>query len=605
MFELSLSNDVTSNFLIKPDYRRFFDANLHEKVAYSDENIVINGIKYKGEKDGFFETKEYVIFISGKIYYQLSVSKQVTPLGAAEVLDLYVNENLKFSDKLKGNFIILIYSKASTTFLILKDQLGLKYLYYKQDKKYFYISTNLNDFKEIDFQINYCTILEKIIFNYPISNNSLIKDVYMLEQGQVLDCYNSLINIKPYFEVAELFPKTERLEKFDEAKFLNLFEHSVLQRAAVSENISASLTGGFDGRANVAVLLKNKIKFQAYSFGKSGGENTTVPLKASEKVGINYTPIYLDSEFEKEYTSCVMEVCNLSDGISIFERANYIYAAKKTAKSSRYIITGLIGGEVFAPVHQKTDYINENYYNVMYDQKALDIPKFISENPAVKFMNPEFFLTPEIINELSEHIKKRRSVVQKYKQGNFGWMYYMKDLITVGFPHFYGNQMHLERYYTENLSPFYDLDLLKYIFSTTHLNVYKNAFKNSVLLRRGNRKLQSLIIKKFYPALGELDVDRGYPPNYNLDYRKALIPYYFYKRRRNNKKTSPDFDSRSWSEIFFKEIGNTIEFDERISRSKNIEDHLIKYNKSEYSQAFNSFFSILIWCSEQKALQRK
>ncbi len=480
MFEINLSNDQSSDFLVKPTSRKFYNPDLHEDITYTDKNITINGIRYKGEKHDFFESEQYVIFVSGKIYYQLAVSKQIRSINADEILDLYLKEGRGFSDKLKGNFIILVYSKSNATFFILKDQLGLKYIYYKKNKEHFYISTNLNDFKEVDFQINYCTVLEKIIFNYPISNCTFIKDVYMLEQGCSLNYTNSALNVNSYFEVAELFSVTGNLEKFDEAKFLNLFEHSVLQRADASEYISASLTGGFDGRANVAVLLKNKIKFKTYSFGKSGGENTSVPLNVSKKLNVNYTPINLDAEFEGDYTKSARAVVNLSDGISIFERANYVYAAKKIAQSSRYIITGLIGGEVFAPVHQKTDYINENYYNVMYDQKALDIPKFISEYPGVKFMNPEIFLTPEIVNELAKHIEKRRSLIQKYKHEKFAWMYYMKDLITVGFPHFYGNQMHLERYYTENLSPFYDLDLLKYIFSTTHLNVYKNAFKNSV-----------------------------------------------------------------------------------------------------------------------------
>jgi hypothetical protein len=300
-----------------------------------------------------------------------------------------------------------------------------------------------------------------------------------------------------------------------------------------------------------------------------------------------------------------LDVINLSDGISIFERANYVYAAKKTVKNSRYIITGLIGGEVFAPVHQKTDYINENYYNVMYDQKELNVSKLISDIPTARFLNTEFLLSPEIINNLSENIKRRQSKIQKYKEQDLDWMYYMKDLMTLGFPHFYGNQMHLERYYTENLSPFYDLDLLKYIFSTTHLNIYKNAFKNSVLLRRGNRKLQSLIIKNFYPEIGEIPVDRGYPPNYNLDYRKIMIPFHFYKRRKNIKNAMPDFDSRSWSYIFFKEIKDLSELNEKICKTSEINEFLKKYNKSEYSQAFNNLFSILIWCSVQKALQKK
>ncbi len=95
MFELNLSNDRSSEFLVKSTSRISFDVELHENFNYSDKNIIINGIKYKEEKDDFFETDDHILLTCGKIYHQLSVSTQVTALNAKEILDLYLTDDLE------------------------------------------------------------------------------------------------------------------------------------------------------------------------------------------------------------------------------------------------------------------------------------------------------------------------------------------------------------------------------------------------------------------------------------------------------------------------------------------------------------------------------
>lgn len=594
MFELSISNTAGNAFPIGSGERKFFDATIHETITYDDAVLSVNGLRYKGETDDFLNTDEHLVVVCGKVFYRLGAVADKQPLKAEHILSLYRKKGKGFEKELKGNFILFIYSKAGGTFTLSKDQLGLRYLYYKQHNKNFWISTNLNDFKTPDYKVNYCAVLEKLVFSYPISEESFIENVLMLGPGKRICSANPGISVETWFDVNELFTQQPR-RKFDETEFVNLFESSVLQRASVSQRPVVSLTGGFDGRANVAVLLNNELDFKAYSFGRPGGENTEVPLNVSRILHLDYMPVRLDGGFEAGYSASALAAIELSDGISVFERANYIYSGKRIAKFSHYNITGLIGGEVFSPVHQKTDYINENYYNIIYGGVEADPIALLTKSGIIGFLNPDCFFNEQTLSKFKEHIRNCRQQVNAWRAGDFEWMYYMKDLINRGFRHFYGNQMHLERYYAENLSPFYDIDLLAYLFSSDYIDTYKNAFKSSVLLRRNNRRLQSLIIRRCYAPIGEIPVDRGYPPNYNLDFRKVLIPWIFYKRKKESANTTSDFDSKTWCGILYKEKGGDLQLNDQMGKITVVREFMATYKRENYNRAFNNLLGILNW----------
>jgi hypothetical protein len=596
MFELTITNNQNSKFGSSPENKYGFSGELHECISFVNHQIIISGLRFAKEKGDFCETQEYVIAIVGKAFYRMNYSSSNCSVDAEEILNLYSINGKDIFKQLKGNFIIAIYNKKKAQIVLVKDMLGLKYLYYKSDNTTFYLSTNLSDFKHITNKINYAAVIEKMLFTYPIGEESYLEDVFMLEQGGILSIEKGLLEKDTYVSLNDLFPNQLPLDKFSEQTFLDKFEKSVIQRAGVSDKINVSLTGGFDGRSNVAVLLKNNKKFHSYSFGKQGGENTKVPLNVSKKLGLDYEPIFLGDDYEANYARCAMDAVYFSDGISIFERANYIYAMQKLVKYSNYNITGLIGGEIFAPVHLKTDYINSTYFDIIYLGLDFSIDTLLAEKDIKEFINSDITANKSTKQKILNNIEIRRNLINEWKNQEFGWLYYLKDLISLGFRQFYGNQMHLERYYNENLSPFYDVDLMEYIFSTRHVLIYQDAFKSSPLLRRNNRKFQNLIINHFNRKLASIPVDRGYPPIYTKDLRLFLIPYFYYYRRYKKKHLTPEFDTPSWCKILYRElINNADNFSETLLKSEVVTGALEKYNKTSYNKSFNQMLSIAIW----------
>jgi hypothetical protein len=263
MFEINITSQPGSKFSEDAKQWHGYDPEIHRTFQYSSPGIYMNGLGFKHENDDVFENECFLVIRCCQVFYSLKHTDNLNPLSATDIKNLFLQKNVSFLDEIKGNFIIIILSKTDNTLIVAKDKLGLKYLYYKTDQNGYFISTNLNDFKRLDHVIDDTSILQHLIFTYPIGNTSFIKGIKFLEMGSFLSVEKNSVTLKKYFSVDDLFTAGHKITKFDKEHFANLFKKSVVQRSNSTESPNVSLTGGFDGRAVSAVLLSEKQKFQA------------------------------------------------------------------------------------------------------------------------------------------------------------------------------------------------------------------------------------------------------------------------------------------------------------------------------------------------------
>jgi len=101
--------------------------------------------------------------------------------------------------------------------------------------------------------------------------------------------------------VTFIIKKKDVLEELlinDNGKFLNilaeqLFENVKLYTSDVSK-LLVSVTSGFDGRTNIAMLRTDNFDYLTFSYGMRGSRQITVPQSISKKLNIPYKPIYCD-----------------------------------------------------------------------------------------------------------------------------------------------------------------------------------------------------------------------------------------------------------------------------------------------------------------------
>jgi hypothetical protein len=507
---------------------------------------------HEAKESYYVENDSTAVFVYGKVFRQYKKGKAVhnTPLGPEEIMnDLAHGENLL--SLYKGNFSIIIISKQAQKIQVINDHFAFKPVYYQANDSHFTASSNLGFHKTALEQINYTVVLERLLFTYPISDDTYLKNVKFLNGGEELVYEQSSIKIKINFDLKD-FIFRDQVKKFDLGYMVEVFNHAVSQRANCSGHTTASLTGGLDGRAVVSVLVKEKRSIETYSFGCKGGENTTIPLKISEALPeVNYTPFWLDQEFEDAYVKFGLEAIYLSDGLSFFERANYPYAFDMLSGKSRFVISGLLGGELLGPVNMVADYINRFYYELFFEDKSISWKEELGKKPYV--VNQE--IMESCREELDMKISLKKQEIAGLKARQNGFLYYYYDLLDLGYRRFYGSEIHIERYYAENLTPFLDFDVLDYLFSTDYIEIFKNAYNPNPFSRRNSKIIQSKVICENSPVLGSIKVDRNFKPRELLNaFSRIRIPVMFYLRKYITGRKEPEFDQEKWNGIFYSTI---------------------------------------------------
>lgn len=572
----------------------YFEKKEAESIVCQDEWFKLQGLSYT-RNETFYSDNNNTIWIYGNIFVREKyVSGSTKGMLVENVLsDFLGNEDIHL--KYKGNYCIFCINKNNRSLKIINSQLGLSHVYYYSNSNELVVSNNLSHFKHLNLEYNTTAVYQKLIFSYIISDDTFIKGVKRMNPGEIIDFKNNSLKKYEAAGINKLFEAAD-YEKFSVEKYTDIFNNSVKQRAECDENISVSFTGGFDGRTIISSMLNQGIPVNAYSFGKYDGENTRIPLNISKKIGINYNPVYLEEAYEEQYVDDAKKAIYFSDGISFNERANYIYAFRKLAEKSRYVLSGLIGGETLRPVHLRTDYMNENYYQIIY---------FNNSSLIDAYLNSEFIKSifdgydVNAINELKEIIFEIQKNVSKFKDSKKGFLYYLKDLMNTGFRMYYGTEIHLERQYCNNLTPYYDIDLLEYLFTTDYVEIFKQAFKSGKIHRWSGQKIYAEIIEQNFKELNKYSVDRGYPPGYLLNPIKlTLIPYLYY-RRKNNRKYHIDFDEQKWSKLFLEDyLNNNYKTDYLFNNSCLKEKAVENLKNGIHSSDFNRILSLHTWFNQ-------
>jgi len=565
------------------------------KLRYEKFEISFKRFQDENEFD-YYDSGESLVFIYGRVFPRFnSKFSDKAKITAEDISSITSNEIIY--KEFKGNFLIIKFHKRISKLEILTDQLGLLPIYYGIAKETLIVSSNLSLMKKFFSNINERVILEKLLFNYPITDETFFDGVKFLTGRKILS-FNKSHNLKiiDLFSL-ENFIFNDRYRDFDQDEFIEIFNDSVLKRYnSISGIPYVSLTGGFDGRSIVSTLLKYNLDFKSYSFGKFGGENTQVPLSIAKKINIDYKPIYLEDDYLEKYSRFALSTVLASDGLSDFERANYQFAFNcLDDDTANAILTGLVGGEIFAPIKigEGNDAVSWNYYNLILNNN------YVQKDQKIQLSNKiENYLdidTSLFLKEINEIIHLRREKLNKYYNEPFNYLKYFYDLIKFGFPRFYGAEIHTTRFLKSNLPPMYDLDILKYLLETKHKKNYKLAFQNeNPILRLNNRKLQALIINKNYPPLARIPVDRSFSPHDLLHkYKLPIVAFKYLSRRKKVNNSPKEFTSDIWSNELYKDLlAGNFKTSDLVNYNLLKKNYLNNYSSARYSKNINKIISL-------------
>lgn len=300
----------------------------------------------------------YVLTFNGEIYNYKELKEQIrdkwsfTTESDTEIImayyHIYKEECTKY---LEGMFSFSIYDTKNNVLFCARDQLGIKPFYYLIQDDIFYFASEVKALipflKTEELEVNKDALTEYLLFQYPISNNTMINNIKQLLPGNNIIIKNNNLTINKYWSLN--YKKQDTLSLEEQSKNVrNLLERSIKLHLNSDVPISSYSSGGVD--SSIVSLLANKEKTLNYLFHGKFSEYPNCDESKYSKIVSNKTNIELiekditSQDFENNIRKIIYHMDYPSAGPGVFPQ---YMISKEVSKYSKVVLGGQGGDEIF------------------------------------------------------------------------------------------------------------------------------------------------------------------------------------------------------------------------------------------------------------------
>jgi len=466
-------------------------------------HILINGVYMLSEKQR-----------------SLLASHQI-PINGDAVIALYETGGAAALQGMWGEHNILIYKQDENSVECITSYFGMLPVYYAQGPDFLIISSNLALVrKNLNCSLNQAVQAQICLYNYPITDLSLLNNVQIIPPASQLNYRRGKISIESHWSPYNLLGHRELsfargLEAVDQA-----LEQAISRIDSLTDNCAISLTGGWDGRLVLSYLLKKKPveNILAYSFGTEEARDVAIPRQLSHQINLPYQAFILDDEYlGSDYVQAAIATALYSDGYRGVQKAHYYHAMSQLKHFSPAIVTGICGSNIMKGV--------ATHPSVVFNQYILDLMGTADidstlERHYTELMSRSKGLFAGLRLEdfhasISRGLLSQVMTIKDYTER------FSTFLLSFTERKYFGAEMTSYRHLVNNLSPFIDFDFIQAISRTAFYNGSKKSsgmtsnWKNSILYAK--------LIKKNSTQLADFPTDKG------VTLRELLNPLYYPK----------------------------------------------------------------------------
>ncbi|EON75557.1 asparagine synthase (glutamine-hydrolyzing) [Lunatimonas lonarensis] len=188
------------------------------------------------------------------------------------ILESYRKWGIDCLKHLIGDFSFVLVDENSSTFLLAKDPLGIRPLFYAQHNGLLFFSTRITDLKKVlphPLEINLPYVARELKGYVQPVENTFFKSIHRLKPAHYLSVEKvSPLAERRYWELTKLPLSDCRSEADYHARVLACLKEAVRCRIAGKTTVGCQLSGGMDSSA-IAVLLSRLMPVQqlhTYSF---------------------------------------------------------------------------------------------------------------------------------------------------------------------------------------------------------------------------------------------------------------------------------------------------------------------------------------------------
>ena len=326
-------------------------------IALGHQRLSILDLSSLGKQPMQSNSGRFILSFNGEIYNFKEIKKELdgydfkTQTDTEMVLAAYEEWGYSCLEKFNGMFAIALWDKVREELFIARDRMGIKPLYYYENKGKMVFSSEIRSLLEsgmVPRRLNHSCLSEFLEYQTVHAPNTLIADVKMLEAGCWMKVTKEGIEQKAYWQMENFTSKINNTSKKEaQSQIKELFFQSVERRMLSDVPFGAFLSGGIDSSAVVAAMSKlssQKVETFNISFAEKEFSEAKYADEIAKLYNTNHHEIQLSpTNFLEELPSALMAMDHPSgDG------PNSFIVSKATKNAGVTVaLSGLGGDELF------------------------------------------------------------------------------------------------------------------------------------------------------------------------------------------------------------------------------------------------------------------
>jgi len=267
---------------------------------------------------------------------------------AAALLRAYRKEGAKSLAGLNGRYVAVVWDPVRNALHLANDVLGLKPLFLWHNGRDFYFSSNVWALvcdPEFRREVDPRGLVDLLLLSYQQANRTLFRDVSVLPPGGVVTVSGGQVAARPVrglrFSDEHWGSPVEDIADQMHA----LLSQSIRRRVPERSRVLLPLSGGFDSRSMLGLLLKRRARIHAVTQRHYGlfGEDARYARKLARQTGVPHNMVPLDYGFLARYRERCVAV---GGGMYDIHTGRMFSLLEQSGEAGLPVVSGHLGGEL-------------------------------------------------------------------------------------------------------------------------------------------------------------------------------------------------------------------------------------------------------------------
>jgi asparagine synthase (glutamine-hydrolysing) len=374
-----------------PDDEGFY---LDEFVALGHARLSIIDVECGGQPMPN-EDKSVWIVLNGEIYNYIELRDELTAKGhvfstrsdTEVVLHSYEEYGEACVKGFNGMFAFAIWDKRNRKLFLARDRVGIKPLYYTQQRGQFLFASEIKGLLENQMcrrQADMASVAEYMVRSYVTGERTFLSDVKKLEPGTTLVYEHGSARKSKYWDVS--FGEEDRGEEYYVEKLAWLISDSVRLQLRSDVPLGAYLSGGIDSSTVVCAaskLLSRPVKTfsGAFAEGPRYDERKYIGIVRDACRTDHHEVIPTMDEFFEKLPLLIWFLDEPVVGAGVFPQ----YAVSALASKHVKVVLGGQGGDELFAGYTK-------YYRPYFTERISDLARLRFDQSSPSTIIPDFFM---------------------------------------------------------------------------------------------------------------------------------------------------------------------------------------------------------------------